>query len=246
MPVQSSAVLHPSCRLLVLLSAEWLHCIIQYDCCLSDEAFMPAGDGVEQLKWRLENGELPPRVPPEVIVLAIGTNSKGLVRTASRTLLCFTFSIPFLHSYMPKALLFRLCRLVPAWLSWEAACCKLYRAGRTATLPTAQDATSAVSDDHGSTLVQVGECRLPWAEENAAVMTALLRELRKALPRTRIVLLAPLPKGEYWPNRCTPAFQIFNRALQVRVCLCMTGDHGSVRVPLKVLLQQALGARLRI
>lgn len=207
---------------------------------------MPAGDGVEQLKWRLENGELPPHVPPEVIVLAIGTNSKGLVRTPSRALLCFAFSIPFSHSHMPKAVLLRLCPLVAAWLSWEAACCKLCQAGRTATLLTAQDATSAVSDDHGSSLVQVGECRLAWAEENAAVMTALLRELRKALPRTRIVLLAPLPKGEYWPNRCTPAFQVFNRALQVRACLCMTGDHGSVRVPLKVLLQQALSSRLRI
>ena len=40
---------------------------------------MPSGDGVEQLKWRLENGELPPLVPPKVIVLAVGTNSKGMV-----------------------------------------------------------------------------------------------------------------------------------------------------------------------
>ena len=38
------------------------------------------GDGVEQVKWRLENGELPALVPPKVIVLAVGSNSKGMVR----------------------------------------------------------------------------------------------------------------------------------------------------------------------
>ena len=35
---------------------------------------------MEQLKWRLENGELSPMVPPKVIVLAVGSNSKGMVR----------------------------------------------------------------------------------------------------------------------------------------------------------------------
>lgn len=40
---------------------------------------MLSGDGVEQLKWRLENGELPPFVAPKVIVLAVGGNSKGMV-----------------------------------------------------------------------------------------------------------------------------------------------------------------------
>jgi len=35
---------------------------------------------VEQLHWRLKNGELPPIVPPKVIVIACGTNSKGMVR----------------------------------------------------------------------------------------------------------------------------------------------------------------------
>ena len=34
---------------------------------------------MEQLIWRLENGELPPVTPPKVIVLAVGSNSKGMV-----------------------------------------------------------------------------------------------------------------------------------------------------------------------
>ena len=46
-------------------------------------------------------------------------------------------------------------------------------------------------------------------------MTALLRALRKRLPRAQIVLLAPLPKGDFWPNRCTPALPVFNDALEV-------------------------------
>ena len=53
------------------------------------------------------------------------------------------------------------------------------------------------------------------AEETANEMSALLYELREALPQTQLVLMAPLPKGEYWPNRCTPAFRVFSRALQV-------------------------------
>ena len=39
-----------------------------------------AGDTVEMLGWRLRNGELPPIIPPKVVVVACGTNSKGLVR----------------------------------------------------------------------------------------------------------------------------------------------------------------------
>ena len=42
---------------------------------------MHAGDGIEQLRWRLEAGELPPEAPPKVIVLAVGSNAKGMVRT---------------------------------------------------------------------------------------------------------------------------------------------------------------------
>ena len=42
---------------------------------------MHAGDGIEQLRWRLDAGELPPETPPKVIVLAIGSNAKGMVRT---------------------------------------------------------------------------------------------------------------------------------------------------------------------
>ena len=34
---------------------------------------------MEQLIWRLENGELPPVTTPKVIVLAVGSNSKGMV-----------------------------------------------------------------------------------------------------------------------------------------------------------------------
>lgn len=46
-------------------------------------------------------------------------------------------------------------------------------------------------------------------------MRELLEFVREALPATRIVVLAPLPKGDYWPNRCTPAFDLFNANLQV-------------------------------
>lgn len=44
-------------------------------------SFMVTGDGVEHLLWRLKNGELPPIVPPKAIIIACGTNSKGLVST---------------------------------------------------------------------------------------------------------------------------------------------------------------------
>ncbi|BDA49069.1 probable platelet-activating factor acetylhydrolase IB subunit beta at C-terminar half [Coccomyxa sp. Obi] len=109
-----------------------------------------AGDGVEHLLWRLKNGELPPIVPPKAIIIACGTNSKGLS----------------------------------------------------------------------------GECALPAAEEAAAAMLELLEFVREALPATRIVVLVPLPKGDYWPNRCTPAFDLFNANLQA-----IAGEHpGHVHV----------------
>ena len=64
-------------------------------------------------------------------------------------------------------------------------------------------------------MLQAGDCQFPLAEESAAEVTALLRGLRRRLPQTRMVLLAPLPKGDSWPNRCMPAFRVFNDALQV-------------------------------
>ena len=45
------------------------------------DSLMHAGDGIEQLRWRLDAGELPPEVPPKVIVLAVGSNARGMVRT---------------------------------------------------------------------------------------------------------------------------------------------------------------------
>ena len=47
-------------------------------------------------------------------------------------------------------------------------------------------------------------------------MGETLDYLRQALPEARIVLQAVLPKGDTWPNRCTPAIDHFNAALQVR------------------------------
>ena len=72
------------------------------------------------------------------------------------------------------------------------------------------------------------------AEETAAGMSELLYELREAMPQTQLVLMAPLPKGEYWPNRCTPGFRIFKDALQVLVHLphcthCLLAQTGSLR-----------------
>ncbi len=65
--------------------------------------------------------------------------------------------------------------------------------------------------------VQTGECALPAAAESAEVMAAAVAHVRQALPSARIVLQAPLPKGDFWPNRCTPAFDLFNGRLQVRL-----------------------------
>lgn len=59
---------------------------------------------------------------------------------------------------------------------------------------------------------------MPAATEAAEEMARLVRHVREALPTARIVLQAPLPKGDYWPNRCTPAFELFNGRLQVCVC----------------------------
>ena len=46
---------------------------------------------MEQLVWRLENGELPSDTPPKVIVLAVGSNSKGMVRHSLDSVLRATF-----------------------------------------------------------------------------------------------------------------------------------------------------------
>lgn len=46
-------------------------------------------------------------------------------------------------------------------------------------------------------------------------MGETLDYLRQALPEARIVLQAVLPKGDTWPNRCTPAIDHFNAALKV-------------------------------
>ncbi len=73
--------------------------------------------------------------------------------------------------------------------------------------------------------MQSGECALPAAEEAAASMRELLEFVRSALPATRIVVLAPLPKGDYWPNRCTPAFDLFFANLQVIPCSDLPVDH---------------------
>jgi hypothetical protein len=37
---------------------------------------------VEQLLWRLKNGELPHVHSPKVVVIACGTNAQGLVRVS--------------------------------------------------------------------------------------------------------------------------------------------------------------------
>ena len=81
--------------------------------------------------------------------------------------------------------------------------------------------------------VQAGECRVDLAEETAAEMSDLLDELRETMPEAQLVLMAPLPKGEYWPNRCTPAFRVFSETLQVlfHPQQCELGASGIAKEP---------------
>jgi hypothetical protein len=63
---------------------------------------------------------------------------------------------------------------------------------------------------------QSGECALADANATAAQMAAAVRHVRRCLPGARLVLQAVLPKGDYWPNRCSAAIDSFNGVLQVQ------------------------------
>lgn len=62
---------------------------------------------------------------------------------------------------------------------------------------------------------QSGDCGVAAARESAERMRETLVFVRQALPAARVVVQALLPKGDFWPNRCTPAFDAFNTELQV-------------------------------
>lgn len=64
-------------------------------------------------------------------------------------------------------------------------------------------------------LLQSGECALADANATIAQMAEAVRHVRRSLPAARLVLQGVLPKGDYWPNRCSPAIDAFNGALQV-------------------------------
>jgi hypothetical protein len=42
----------------------------------------------------------------------------------------------------------------------------------------------------------------------------MIKYLRGAYPHTHLVLMSILPKGEGWPNLCTPAIMSINRTLK--------------------------------
>jgi hypothetical protein len=48
-------------------------------------------------------------------------------------------------------------------------------------------------------VAQSGDCALPSAEESAELMEELLEHVREALPKTRIVVQAPLVKVHLTP-----------------------------------------------
>ncbi len=66
-------------------------------------------------------------------------------------------------------------------------------------------------------------------------MGETLDYLRQALPEARVVLQAVLPKGDTWPNRCTPAIDHFNAALKVGAgnypCMVALEQHAIVVQP---------------
>ena len=53
------------------------------------------------------------------------------------------------------------------------------------------------------------------AEETGSGLLQLLGLIHAQLPRSHIVALALLPKGEVWPNRCSDAITTVNARLQV-------------------------------
>lgn len=97
-----------------------------------------ASDGVEQLLWRIQHGELPSQGQhhPKVVVVHVGTNDIA------------------------------------------------------------------------------GECTVETGQKVADQMQTLLDEFHQHLPSTHIVVMAILPKGEVWPNRCSEAIDEANTRIQ--------------------------------
>ena len=61
----------------------------------------------------------------------------------------------------------------------------------------------------------VGNCSARSAQETAQSILEINTVLHAELPSTHILMLAVLPKGEQWPNRCSDSILSVNAELQV-------------------------------
>ena len=165
--------------------------------------------------------------------------------SAYPVLLCFTLSIVFLHSHVQGALLLWPCCLVPAWLSREAAYCKLYQAGGVVTLPIGQGATAIVcqmimgvlSSAGGGVSAGLGRgdrCDDDSPAARTAEGAPALKDCAACASAQRRVLAQPLHARlpDLQPGAAGACMPLYHRV------------HGSVRVPLKFPLQQAPNSRL--
>ncbi|CAL8463192.1 g2726 [Coccomyxa elongata] len=59
----------------------------------------------------------------------------------------------------------------------------------------------------------VGECTNELGTKVAEGIKGILADLHERLPSTHLVIMALLPKGEVWPNRCSGAIDTANEAL---------------------------------
>ncbi|BDA44584.1 probable platelet-activating factor acetylhydrolase IB subunit beta at C-terminar half [Coccomyxa sp. Obi] len=81
-------------------------------------------------------------------------------------------------------------------------------------LPTDKAHQPKVLVLHVGTNDIVGECTNELGTKVAEGIKGILSDLHNRLPSTHLVIMALLPKGEVWPNRCSGAIDTANEALQ--------------------------------
>ncbi|KAK9907995.1 hypothetical protein WJX75_001192 [Coccomyxa subellipsoidea] len=81
-------------------------------------------------------------------------------------------------------------------------------------LPVDRDRQPKVIIVHVGTNDIVGECTNELGAKVASGIEDILTDLHSQLPATHIIIMAILPKGEVWPNRCSGAINTANEALQ--------------------------------